>query len=275
MLAALGQQDEAPDEVVDVAEAPGLRAVAEHRERLVRERLADEARDRTAVVWTHPGAVCVVCHYSRTGPEVLQAGDREVVDERRRLDLADLPDRCPDEVAGAARIQALLDTTIPRQRAPRRDVGKRQAPEGIGSLSGLLPEPRLVAAHRRHQTEPGECDDEVVLELCIDRRELVALALGEVTAGVNAVALAVTLEEPFEPSQRQSQNPTRNPLPTFLEAHEVQQVQQQFRVDEDRGGPIGAGRRVDNVKAELRSDDGGRPSHQLLAAADRDECVAL
>ena len=56
---ALGEQDEAADEVVDVAEAPGLRAVAEHGQRLARERLADEGRDRPAVVRAHPRAVRV------------------------------------------------------------------------------------------------------------------------------------------------------------------------------------------------------------------------
>src|SRR5215210_3265536 len=36
------EQEDAADQVVDVAEAPRLRAVAEHRQRLVRERLPDE-----------------------------------------------------------------------------------------------------------------------------------------------------------------------------------------------------------------------------------------
>src|SRR6266511_533932 len=53
MLSARGEQVEAPHEVVDVAEAPRLRAVAEDRERLVRVRLAYEGRDGPAVVRPH------------------------------------------------------------------------------------------------------------------------------------------------------------------------------------------------------------------------------
>src|SRR5512146_2033317 len=50
VLAGLGEQDQAPDQVVDVAEAPRLRAVAVDGERLLGERLAQEVRDRAAVV---------------------------------------------------------------------------------------------------------------------------------------------------------------------------------------------------------------------------------
>ena len=46
---------EPADQVVDVAEAPRLAAVAEHGHRLVLERLAQEGRDRPAVVRPHPG----------------------------------------------------------------------------------------------------------------------------------------------------------------------------------------------------------------------------
>src|SRR6266542_3209409 len=46
VLTALGEQDDPADEVVDVAEAPCLRAVAEDRQRLVRERLPHEGRNR-------------------------------------------------------------------------------------------------------------------------------------------------------------------------------------------------------------------------------------
>src|SRR5262245_9520862 len=53
------EQVEAADQVVDVAEAPRLRAVTEDRKRLVLERLADEARDRAAVVRAHPRSVRV------------------------------------------------------------------------------------------------------------------------------------------------------------------------------------------------------------------------
>ena len=46
----LGSADEARDQVVDEAEAPRLGAVAVHGERLALERLAEEGRDRAAVV---------------------------------------------------------------------------------------------------------------------------------------------------------------------------------------------------------------------------------
>src|SRR5215211_543297 len=55
VLAALRKQVEAADEVVDVAEAPRLRAVAEHRQRRALERLPDERRDGAPVVRSHPG----------------------------------------------------------------------------------------------------------------------------------------------------------------------------------------------------------------------------
>jgi hypothetical protein len=55
VLVTLGEQDEAADEVVDVAEAPGLRAVAVHRQRFVLERLAEEGWNCAVVVWPHTG----------------------------------------------------------------------------------------------------------------------------------------------------------------------------------------------------------------------------
>ena len=54
MLARLCQQDQPTDEVVDETEAPRLGAVAEHGQRLLLERLANEGRDGTAVVRAHP-----------------------------------------------------------------------------------------------------------------------------------------------------------------------------------------------------------------------------
>src|SRR3954453_12398036 len=59
VLLALRQRDQSADQVVDVAEAPRLGAVAEHREGLALERLADERRDRAPVVRAHPRAVRV------------------------------------------------------------------------------------------------------------------------------------------------------------------------------------------------------------------------
>src|SRR4051812_6723333 len=59
MLAALGEQHEPADQIVDVAEAPRLRAVSVDRDGLVREGLPDEVRDRAAVVRAHARAVGV------------------------------------------------------------------------------------------------------------------------------------------------------------------------------------------------------------------------
>src|SRR6476659_7936062 len=59
VLLARRQQVQAADEVVDVAKAPRLRAVAEHLDRLARERLPDEGRDRAPVVRAHARAVRV------------------------------------------------------------------------------------------------------------------------------------------------------------------------------------------------------------------------
>src|ERR671936_1966162 len=53
VLAALGEQHEAADQVVDVAEAPRLRALAEDGERLSLERLPHECGNRAPVVRAH------------------------------------------------------------------------------------------------------------------------------------------------------------------------------------------------------------------------------
>src|SRR5919197_4287789 len=59
VLSALGEQNEPADEVVDVAEAPRLRALAEDRDRLALERLAHERRHGAPVVRAHARAVRV------------------------------------------------------------------------------------------------------------------------------------------------------------------------------------------------------------------------
>src|SRR5919108_5244792 len=53
MLSALGEEVEAADEVVHVAEAAGLRAVAKDGDRPVRDGLPHESRNCTAVVRPH------------------------------------------------------------------------------------------------------------------------------------------------------------------------------------------------------------------------------
>src|SRR3954467_4311369 len=59
MRAGLGEQDHPADQIVDVTERPRLRAVAEHRDRPVLQRLAQKRRDRPAVVGAHPRTVGV------------------------------------------------------------------------------------------------------------------------------------------------------------------------------------------------------------------------
>ena len=54
-----GEPEDAVDQVVDVADAAGLRAVAGHRDRLAGQRLPDEGRDGPAVVRPHPRPVRV------------------------------------------------------------------------------------------------------------------------------------------------------------------------------------------------------------------------
>src|SRR5215210_2223026 len=59
VLAALGEQVETADQVVDVTKAARLRAVAEDGDRLVLERLPHEGRDRAPVVRAHARPVGV------------------------------------------------------------------------------------------------------------------------------------------------------------------------------------------------------------------------
>ncbi len=53
----LHEREEASEEVVDVAEATCLTAVAIHREGLVAQRLHDEVAHDASIVWIHPRAV--------------------------------------------------------------------------------------------------------------------------------------------------------------------------------------------------------------------------
>ena len=104
VLAGLGQRDDARDEVVDVAEAARLRAVAEDRDRPVGERLAQEGRDGAPVVRAHPRAVGVEDPHDRRVDALLA-----VVGHRQRLGVA-------------------LGLVVDAARADRVDV----APVGLG-----------------------------------------------------------------------------------------------------------------------------------------------
>ena len=83
VLARLSEEHDPADEVVHEAEAPRLRAVAEDGDRLAVERLAQERRDRAAVVRAHPRAVRVEDPDDR-GVHALLA----VVRHRERLGVA-------------------------------------------------------------------------------------------------------------------------------------------------------------------------------------------
>ena len=83
MLARLDEQDQPADEVVDVTEAPRLGAAAEHRQRLLLERLADEGGDRATVVGSHAWAVRVEDPHDRRVHTLLP-----VVGHRQRLGIA-------------------------------------------------------------------------------------------------------------------------------------------------------------------------------------------
>ena len=82
-MAGLGEADDAVDQVGHVTEGARLGAVAEHGDRPVLERLAEEGRDRAAVVRAHARAVGVEDADDR-GVDALLA----VVGHRERLGVA-------------------------------------------------------------------------------------------------------------------------------------------------------------------------------------------
>ena len=124
VLAGLGQQDEAADEVVDVAEAPRLRAVAVDRQRLPLERLAQEVGDRAAVVRSHPRAVGVEDPHDRRVDALLP-----VVGHRQRLGVplrlvvdAARPDRV-DVPPVALRLRVHLRVAVDLARRREQEAG--------------------------------------------------------------------------------------------------------------------------------------------------------
>src|SRR4051794_2615465 len=123
VLTGLGQGDDPADEIVDVAERPRLAAVAEHGDRTVGQRLAQERRDRAAVVRAHPRPIRVEDPDDRRVHALLA-----VVGHRQRLGVA-------------------LGLVVDAARADRIDV----APVALGLRMDLR-----VAVHlaRRGQQEP-------------------------------------------------------------------------------------------------------------------------
>ena len=83
MLARLGERDHAPDQVVDVSRTSASGCRPEDRDRPVRERLAQEGRDRAAVMRAHPRAVRVEDPHDRRVHALLA-----VVGHRQRLRVA-------------------------------------------------------------------------------------------------------------------------------------------------------------------------------------------
>ncbi len=165
MLARLGEKDQPPDEIVDEAEAPRLRAAAEDRQRLLLERLADEGRDRAAVVGPHPRAVGVEdAHDRRVDPLLAVVRHRQrlgvplrlVVDATR----ADRVDVAPVRLG----LRVHLRVAVHLARGGEQEPGALHLREAEGvvravraDLEGLQGEPQIVDRARR----AGEVVDEI------------------------------------------------------------------------------------------------------------------
>ena len=181
--------DQAADQVVDVAEAAGLGAVAEDGDRLALHRLADEGRDRAAVVRAHPRPVgvedpddrgvdallAVVGHRQRLGValrlvvdaagadrvDVAPVGLRLRVHLRIAVDLA----RRGQEEAGALELRQPERVVRPvradlqrLQRQPQVVDRARRAREVVDEVDRLLDPDRLGQIMRaRTRTRPSAC----------------------------------------------------------------------------------------------------------------------
>src|SRR5258708_24697690 len=78
MITGLGQGDDAPDEIADVTEGARLATVAEDRDRAGGQSLAQEGRDRAAVVGAHAASVRVEDpHYRRVDALLAVVGHRQ------------------------------------------------------------------------------------------------------------------------------------------------------------------------------------------------------
>ena len=163
---------EPADQVVDVAEASRLGAAAEYRERLLVERLADEGRDRPAVVRPHPRAVRVEDPDDR-GVDALLA----VVRHRERLRVAlrlvvdaARADRV-DVTPVGLRLRMHLRVAVHLARRGEQEAGPlhlREAEGVVGAvradLQRLQRQPQVVDRARR----AGQVVDEV--DRFVDRR---------------------------------------------------------------------------------------------------------
>ena len=174
VVAGLGEPDQAVDQVGDERERARLRAVAEHRDRLVLQRLAQEGRDGAAVERAHPRAVGVEDpHDGRVDALLAVVGHRQglgvalglVVDAARadrvhvapvalglRVDLrvaVDLGGR-GDQEAGAVqlrepqRVVRAVGADLQRlQRQPQVVDRRRRGGEVVDEVDGLVDEEGL------------------------------------------------------------------------------------------------------------------------------------
>ena len=90
---------------------------------------------------------------------------------------------------------------------------------------------------------------------------------------MDTVAFAITLDEPFQPIERQPEYPARYAFAPLLETEVLEQPQEQLRMSEERRRPAGRGRRANYVQAEFLSDRRLSPIEQNIVRADGDECV--
>ena len=192
VLAALGQQDQPADQVVDVTEAPRLRSVAEDGERLLLHRLADEGRDRATVVGAHPRAVGVEDPDDRRVHALLA-----VVGHRQRLGVAlrlvvhaaraDRVHVAPVRLRLRVHLRVAVDLARRRQQEARA-LELREAERVVrpvrADLQRLQRQPQVVDRARR----AGEVVDEVhrlldpdlVRQVARDEDELVAAVVLDV-----------------------------------------------------------------------------------------------
>ena len=177
--------DQAADQVVDVAEAPRLGAVAEDGDRLALHRLAHEGRDRAAVVGAHPRPVGVEDADDR-GVDALLA----VIGHRQRLRVAlrlvvDTagPDRV-DVAPVGLRLRMHLRITVDlarRGEQEARALELRQPERVMGAvradLQGLQRQPQIVDRARRARQVIDEIhrllDPDRLGQIVRDERELV------------------------------------------------------------------------------------------------------
>src|SRR3954452_8157422 len=206
----LGEADHAPDQVVDVAEGPRLLALAEHRDRAVLQRLAQEGRDGPAVVRAHARPVGVEDADDRRVDALLaQVGHRHrlgvalglVVDAAR-------PDRVDVAPVGLL-LRMDLGIAVDLRRRGQQEAGAlglREAECVVGAVGADLErvqrQARVVDRAGRRGHVVHEIDrlvdvvvrrdvrlDEAEVVAVLDVRDVVEIAGLEVVHADDAVAL--------------------------------------------------------------------------------------